>query len=43
MVWKEGRYFVAWNINTSVSSFGDTLKEALASLREALDLYTDDK
>jgi len=42
VVWKEGKYFVAWNINTSVSSFGDTRKEALASLREALDLYFED-
>ena len=38
-VWKEGKYFVAWNLNTSVSSFGGTRKEALESLKEALELY----
>lgn len=39
VVWKEGKYFVAWNINTGVSSFGDTKKEALESLEEALELH----
>jgi predicted RNase H-like HicB family nuclease len=43
VVWKEGKDFVAWNINTNISSFGDTQKEALASLHEALELYFDDK
>ena len=42
VVWKEGKYFVAWNINTSVSSFGNTKKEALKSLEEALELYLED-
>ena len=41
-VWKEGKYFVAWNLNTSVSSFGDSRKEALESLKEALELYFED-
>lgn len=43
VVWKEGKYYVAWNINTNVSSFGDTKKEALESLQEALELYFEDK
>ncbi|MFA5000669.1 MAG: hypothetical protein WC531_00355 [Candidatus Paceibacterota bacterium] len=38
VVWKEGKYYVAWNLNTAVSSFGDTRKEALESLQEALEL-----
>lgn len=42
VVWKEGKYYVAWNLNTSVSSFGDTKKEALESLREALELHLED-
>jgi Uncharacterised protein family (UPF0150). len=42
VVWKEGRYYVAWNINTAISSFGDTKKEALNMLREALELYFED-
>ena len=41
-VWKEKDNFVAWNLNTSVSSFGDTKKEALESLGEALTLYFED-
>jgi len=42
VVWKEGRHYVSWNINTGVSSFGDTRKEALECLKEALDLYLED-
>jgi len=42
VVWKEGKAYVAWNINTSVSSFGDTRKEALKSLQEALELHLED-
>jgi predicted RNase H-like HicB family nuclease len=33
---------VAWNLNTAVSSFGDTKKEALESLQEALELHLED-
>lgn len=39
VVWKEGKYYVAWNLNTAVSSFGETKKEALESLQEALELH----
>ena len=42
VVWKEGNTFVAWNLNTGVSSFGDTRKEALESLQEALELHLED-
>jgi len=42
VVWKEGKYYVAWNLNTLVSSFGDTKKEALESLQEALELHLED-
>lgn len=42
VVWKEGKYYVAWNLNTAVSSFGDTKKEALKSLEEALELHLED-
>ncbi|MBU4257175.1 type II toxin-antitoxin system HicB family antitoxin [Patescibacteria group bacterium] len=42
VVWKEGKYYVAWNLNTAVSSFGDTRKDALNSLEEALELYFED-
>ena len=42
VVWKEGKYYVAWNLNTAVSSFGDTKKEALVCLQEALELHLED-
>lgn len=42
IVWKEGKQYVSWNINTGVSSFGDTKKEALESIQEALELYLED-
>lgn len=42
VVWKEGKQYVSWNLNTGISSFGDTKKEALNSLLEALELYFED-
>ncbi|MFA5129545.1 MAG: type II toxin-antitoxin system HicB family antitoxin [Patescibacteria group bacterium] len=42
IVWKEGKQYVSWNLNTGVSSFGDTKKDALESLKEALELYFED-
>ena len=42
VVWQEGKYYVAWNINTDVSSFGKTRKEAMQSLQEALELHFED-
>lgn len=43
IVWKEGKDYVSWNLNTGVSSFGSTKKEALEALREALELYFEDQ
>lgn len=42
IVWKEGKHYVSWNINTGISSFGDTKIEAIQSLQEALELYFED-
>ena len=42
IVWKEGKHYVSWNLNTGVSSFGDTKKEAIEALSEALELYFED-
>lgn len=39
IVWKEGKHYVAWCLNTDISSFGETKEEALESLQEALELY----
>ena len=38
-VYKDGAFFVAQCLNVDVSSFGDTEKEALSSLQEALELH----
>ncbi len=42
VVWKEGKYYVVQCLNVDVSSFGKTKKEALANLKEALELYFED-
>ena len=42
VVWKEGKHYVSWNINTGVSSFGKNRRDALDSLEEALELYFED-
>lgn len=42
VVWKEGKYYVAQCLNVDVSSFGNTKKEALSALDEALELYFED-
>ena len=43
VVWKEGKYFVAQCLNIDVSSFGDTLEEALSNLDEAINLLLEDQ
>ena len=43
VVWQEGKYFVAQCLNVDVSSFGETKKEALLNLEEALSLYFEDE
>ena len=42
VIWKEGKHFVAWNLNTGVSSFGESRKEAMACLEEALEFHLED-
>ena len=43
VVWKEGKFYVAQCLNIDVSSFGKTKKEALDNLKEALELYFEDR
>lgn len=43
IVWKEGKSYVAQCLNVDVSSFGDSKKEALNNLEEALVLYFEDE
>ena len=42
VVWKEGKHYVSLCINTGISSFGESKKEALTMLKEALELYFED-
>ncbi|MEI8390008.1 MAG: type II toxin-antitoxin system HicB family antitoxin [bacterium] len=41
-VYKEGDYFVSQCLNVDVSSFGETIEEAVDNLTEALELYFED-
>jgi len=43
IIFKEGKYYIAQSLNVDVSSFGSTIEEATRNLKEALDLYFDDK
>lgn len=42
VVFREGKYHVAQCLDVDVSSFGDSEDDALANLREALELYLED-
>ena len=39
VLYREGRRWVAQALNVDISSFGDSLDEARAAVREALELY----
>ncbi|MDO3379781.1 type II toxin-antitoxin system HicB family antitoxin [Geoalkalibacter halelectricus] len=39
VIYREDRYFVAQCLNVDVSSFGETIDEAAANLKEAVELY----
>ena len=43
VVWKEGKHYVAQCLNVDISSFGNSKKEALKNLDEALELYFEDE
>lgn len=38
-LYKEPPYYVAQCLNVDVSSFGDTREEAIANIKEAVELY----
>ena len=42
VAWKEGKFYVAQCLNIEVSSFGETIEEALENLKEAIELYIED-
>ena len=39
VVYREDQYFVAQCLNVDVSSFGESIDEAVANLKEAVELY----
>jgi predicted RNase H-like HicB family nuclease len=41
VVYREEEFFVAQCLNVDVSSFGSTREEAVANLKEAVELYFD--
>ncbi len=43
IVEKEGRWYTAWCPDTDIASQGQTVDEALDSLKEALQLYFEDE
>lgn len=42
IVYKEDNYYVSQCLNVDVSSFGNTIQEAIDNLNEALALYFDE-
>ncbi|MBE0647606.1 MAG: type II toxin-antitoxin system HicB family antitoxin [Bacteroidales bacterium] len=43
IVYKEGKHDVSQCLNVDISSFGNTIQEAIDNLVEALELYFEDK
>jgi predicted RNase H-like HicB family nuclease len=41
-VYKEQPYYVAQSLNVDISSFGESIEEAIANLKEAVELYFED-
>jgi len=41
-VYKESPHYVAQCLNVEVSSFGETVEEAIRNLKEAVELYFED-
>jgi predicted RNase H-like HicB family nuclease len=43
VIWQEGKYYVSQCLNVNVSSFGETIDEAIFNLKEAVELYFEDE
>jgi predicted RNase H-like HicB family nuclease len=39
IVWQEGKYYVSQCLNVDISSFGETIDQAINNLKEAVELY----
>ncbi len=42
VVYKEGKFYVSQCLNVDISSFGNSISEAIENLKEALELYFED-
>jgi predicted RNase H-like HicB family nuclease len=42
-IYKEPPFYVAQCLNVDVSSFGETVEEAIGNLKEAVELYFEDQ
>ncbi|HON79696.1 MAG TPA: type II toxin-antitoxin system HicB family antitoxin [Spirochaetota bacterium] len=42
VVYREGDYFVSQCLNTDISSFGESIDEAVKNLKDAVELYLRD-
>lgn len=42
VVYREGPHFVSQGLNVDVSSFGSTIEESVANLKEAVELLLED-
>ena len=43
IVWREDKYYVSRCLNVEVSSFGESIDEAVNNLKEAVELYFEDE
>jgi len=43
VIYREDKYYVAQCLNVDVSTFGESIQEAHKNLREAVELYFEDK
>jgi len=43
IIYREDKYYVAQCLNVDVSTFGESIQEAQKNLKEALELYFEDK
>ena len=43
VVYQEDKYYVAQCLNVDVSSFGETIDESIANLKEAVELYLENE
>ena len=43
VVYKEDKYYVSQCLNVDISSFGETIDEAISALKEAVALYFEDE